>query len=75
MDVMRYSITNFWGFKYHFNPRLSFSAETGFEMFYTNSIIKTGDGTSFTENERENGPNVFGFNLLPLRKLRISYHF
>jgi hypothetical protein len=73
IDVMRYSAANFWGVKYHFNPRLSFSAETGFEVFYANSVFK--NGSSFTPTDRESGPETFGLNLLPLKALRISYHF
>ncbi len=73
VDVMRYSAANFWGVKYHFNPRLSFSAETGFEVFYANSVVKTG--STFTPTNRESGVDTFGLNLLPLKALRFSYHF
>lgn len=71
-----YGINNFWGFKYHFNSRISFSAETGFDFFY----LEIGDkspgnvqGNTPVISNKEGGR--FGLNLVPLKALRISYHF
>ncbi|MFD2034802.1 hypothetical protein ACFSKL_08380 [Belliella marina] len=71
-----YGINNFWGFKYHFNSRISFSAETGFDFFY----LEAGDKSS--GDNRGNFPVIsnkeggyFGLSLVPLKALRVSYHF
>ncbi|MCH7409892.1 hypothetical protein MM239_10840 [Belliella sp. DSM 111904] len=64
---------NFWGMKYHFNSRLSFSAETGFDLFYLSSSVKYSGNVGTISSEK--GPVLWDFNYIPLKALRISYHF
>jgi len=70
-----YSLTGFGGVKYHFHPRVSLSAEFGLEASYVRDVDITRVGTRrFPNIEKEHG-NSYGLNLLPLRALRMSYHF
>ncbi|MCH7400909.1 hypothetical protein ACFOUP_02610 [Belliella kenyensis] len=64
---------NFWGMKYHFNSRLSFSAETGFDVIYSSSNIRLSDNVGTISTDE--GPKLWSFNLVPLKALRLSYHF
>ncbi|MCH7397212.1 porin family protein [Belliella sp. DSM 107340] len=76
VDDFRFGIGNFWGVKYHLNSRLSVSAETGFDAIYSNRVIKIAESTqNFSEVDKQDGISSFALNLIPLKALRIAYHF
>lgn len=74
VDNYSFSLTKFWGVKYHINSRFSISAETGFQGRYRTSVTKSAID-SFNEVERETGDSGFSFNLVPLKAFRVAYHF
>ncbi|MCH7412566.1 hypothetical protein MM213_03640 [Belliella sp. R4-6] len=76
VDNFRLGLGNFWGVKYHLNSRLSVSAETGFDVIHFKRVTKTAESTdNFSEVNRQDGLSSISLNLIPLKALRIAYHF
>lgn len=74
--TINYNATVFFGVKYHFHQRISASAEMGLQPNFQRNIIKTEYSTVNPNPVTERlVTNSFGFRLLPLNALRISYHF
>ncbi|MFC0264779.1 hypothetical protein [Fontibacter flavus] len=74
VDDFSFSLTKFWGMKYHINSRFSISAETGFQGRYSTSVTRSATDR-FGEVQEQKGESSFSFNLVPLRALRVAYHF
>jgi len=72
---LNYSFTYFWGVKYHILPRLSVFAEMGIAANYLDN--RTFERKNFFDatSERIDSFNNLSINLIPLRALRIAYHF
>jgi len=73
-QVFSYNITPFLGIKYHFNPRLSVFAETGMGFNYNRFRDTEVINVAARRKNIERTEN-FGIRLIPLRALRIAYHF
>lgn len=72
---LTYNLTGFWGVKYHIMPRLSIFAEMGIGGSYINSSIYTKTGEFNAESQQIDSSDNFNLRLLPLRNLRVAYHF
>lgn len=72
-----YSATLFSGVKYHLSPRFSVFAELGIEGAYSRSINVVSWGTSNFESRRDRNltDEQIRYNIIPLRSVRIAYHF
>jgi len=75
VQSLNYSLTYFWGVKYHILPRLSVFAEMGIAANYLDN--RTFEKKNFFDarSERIDSFDNFSLNLLPLRALRVAYHF
>lgn len=72
-----YSATLFSGVKYHLSPHFSVFAEFGIEGTYSRSTNVVMWGTSNFESSRDRNliNEQIRYNIIPLRSLRIAYHF
>lgn len=70
-----YNVTGFWGVKYHLLSRLSVFAEMGIAASYIDSSTFVRQNFFDSSSERINTANNFKLNLLPVRTLRVAYHF
>lgn len=75
VDTFQYRLTPFTGVKYHFNSRISVSAETGIELGFTKDIEINRRFVGGAEIEQKSTANSFGLQIVPLRALRLAYHF
>lgn len=72
-----YSATLFSGVKYHLSSRFSVFAELGIEGAYSRSINVVSWGTSNYESRRDRDltNEQISYNIIPLRSIRVAYHF
>jgi len=72
-----YSATLFSGVKYHLSPRFSVFAESGIEGAYSRSNNVVIWGTSNFESGRDRNltNEQIKYNIIPLRSIRLAYHF
>jgi len=72
-----YSATLFSGVKYHLSPRFSVFAELGIEGAYSRTINVVSWGSSNFESRRDRNltNEQIRYNIIPLRSLRVAYHF
>lgn len=74
-QTLNYNLTYFWGVKYHILPRLSLFAEMGISGNYIDNRTFQKTNRFDASNERIDQFSNFSLNLLPLRALRVAYHF
>ncbi len=73
-DVYLYTVSIFFGAKYHFHERISISAEFSIQPNFQRAVEVTEFGSVSTRIQREI-TDSFGLRLMPLDAIRLSYHF
>jgi len=72
-----FSATLFSGVKYHLSPRFSVFGEFGIEGAYlrTMNVVDWGTPNFESRSDRNLGNEQLRYRLIPLRTVRIAYHF